>query len=403
MIKYNLSFYLNKDKSKKSNNYVIYLYVRGGGKTLCINTKKKIEEQYWDIAKQKPKRHYKFELELNNYLQKFKDEVERVILVLSADNLKLSYDGLKGEIMKVLEETPKIDFFKTFDDYIHHKETTQTRGTTKVYRTCYNHLKKFESNENFRITFENINQIFYDKLQGYFIKLGNSNNYAKKMMVTLNTFLGYCLQREITSNNKFQTVKKVKSSDTSHIALTFEELKRLEIVELPLHLDMARDLFLFCTYTGQRYSDMAKFDVMDVKDDFWIIRQQKTKTVVRVPLHQKAIQLLSKYDYKLPKLANQKMNEYLKSIGELAKINEITKTIKTVGNQEIENVVPKYELLTTHTARRTFVTLAKYQGIDNDVVKSVTGHSSQKMLSKYFVKDTEDGGKIMFQIFDKGE
>lgn len=399
MIKYNLKYYLNKDKKQIDGRYTIYLYIRGEGRTITINTKKKIEEKYWDIAKQKPKRHYIHELELNKFLITLKNKVEKIILQLSADDIGINYDNLKESILNSLENKPKNDFFKTFDDYIIHKETTNTRGTTKVYRTCFNHLKAFEEKTKFKIEFENINQHFFDKWNDYFIQIGNSNNYAKKMTVTLKSFLNYCVQREITSNTKYQNIEKIKTNETTHIALTFEELTKLESVELSNSLDKARDIFLFGLYTGQRYSDIANFNIMDVKDGFWTIRQQKTKQIVNVKLHDKAIRILSKYNYELPKLSNQKLNEYLKRIGELAKIDEPTKTIKVVGNKEITNILPKYELLCTHTARRTFVTMAKIKGIDGDIIKATTGHRTDKMVSQYFIGDNVNSENVFNQIF----
>jgi integrase len=399
MVGYKLNYYLNRDKKSKNGLLTIYLYVRNANKTIVVNTKKKIDEKYWDVAKQKAKRHYKFELELNNFLKSFKDEIERIILKASSENLKLTYEDLKVKIMESLQGSQKLDFFKTFEDYITHKETTQTRGTTKVYRTCLNHLKQFEKSANYKIEFENINQLFFDKFQDYFIRIGNSNNYAKKMMVTLKTFLNYCIQREISTDTKFQSVEKNKTNKTNQIALTYEELKRVETVPLSDKLDRARDLFLFGLYTGQRYSDFSDFNIMDVKDNIWVRRQQKTKTVVNVPLHHKAISILAKYNYVLPKLANQRMNEYLKEIGKLAELNEMIKIIKVVGNQEIENVFPKYELLTTHTARRTFVTLSKLKGIDTDIIKATTGHGSDKMVTAYFVSENLNSIEVLNQLF----
>jgi integrase len=399
MVGYKLNYYLNRDKKSKNGLLTIYLYVRNANKTIVVNTKKKIDEKYWDVAKQKAKRHYKFELELNNFLKSFKDEIEKTILNANADNMKITYEDLKVKIMESLQGSQKLDFFKTFEDYIIHKETTQTRGTTKVYRTCLNHLKQFEKSANYKIEFENINQLFFDKFQDYFIRIGNSNNYAKKMMVTLKTFLNYCIQREISTDTKFQSVERIKTNKTNQIALTYEELKRVETVTLSDKLDRARDLFLFGLYTGQRYSDFSDFNIMDVKDNIWVRRQQKTKTVVNVPLHHKAISILAKYNYVLPKLANQRMNEYLKEIGKLAELNEMIKIIKVVGNQEIENVFPKYELLTTHTARRTFVTLSKLKGIDTDIIKATTGHGSDKMVTAYFVSENLNSIEVLNQLF----
>ncbi len=88
----------------------------------------------------------------------------------------------------------------------------------------------------------------------------------------------------------------------------------------------------------------------------------------------------------MPKISNQKQNEFLKELGRECGLVDVISVIKLEGSSEIKLQVPKYTQITTHTARRTFVSLASYEGLNQQVVKSVTGHSTDRMVDEYFKK-----------------
>ena len=94
----------------------------------------------------------------------------------------------------------------------------------------------------------------------------------------------------------------------------------------------------------------------------------------------------------LPVVSNQKMNEYLKELGELAEIDEPVRETYYKGNERIDEVTPKYALLSTHTGRRTFICNALALGIPVQVVMKWTGHSDYKAMKPYI--DIADDIKI---------
>ena len=121
------------------------------------------------------------------------------------------------------------------------------------------------------------------------------------------------------------------------------------------------------------------------------IRTQKTGELVVIPLHWMIRDILDKYEGALPKpVSNQKMNEYLKEIGELAKINTISNTSITKGGLRVDKASKKFELITVHTARRSFATnmfLAEVQTIS---IMKITGHKTEKSFMKYIRISQED-------------
>ena len=85
----------------------------------------------------------------------------------------------------------------------------------------------------------------------------------------------------------------------------------------------------------------------------------------------------------LPRLSNQKLNLYIKEVCELAKIDEITTIVHYSGNNKIETTEPKYNLVTTHSARRTFITQSLLRGMKAEIVMSISGHKNYKTFQRY--------------------
>jgi len=123
-----------------------------------------------------------------------------------------------------------------------------------------------------------------------------------------------------------------------------------------------------------------------LKSCIWLVRTQKTRDLIEIPLSSYAIGVLAKYkDWStpLPVISNQKMNKYIKELCEIAKINDPIKIVKYKGNKTEETTFKKYELIGTHTARRTFVSLSLQKGMRPEVVMAITGHTTYKMMQKY--------------------
>jgi integrase len=110
--------------------------------------------------------------------------------------------------------------------------------------------------------------------------------------------------------------------------------------------------------------------------------------VIELNRHSRAI--IEKYkdvnfkgDKVLPVISNQKMNEYVKELGKLAEINTPIRITQYIGNERIDTTFPKYELLSTHTGRKTFICTALALGIPPHVVMKWTGHSDYKSMKPY--------------------
>ena len=141
-------------------------------------------------------------------------------------------------------------------------------------------------------------------------------------------------------------------------------------------LEQVRDVFLVACYTGQRFSDLNKINQSNIIDDEYIaIRQQKPNEQLTLPLLKVVKTILVKYSYKLPKISNVKFNEYIK---------EVAKLCETLNKQYSgDNKKVRWQMISSHTARRTFVTLNYGKGVDLDTLKLGTGHKQTKTLQTY--------------------
>ena len=146
--------------------------------------------------------------------------------------------------------------------------------------------------------------------------------------------------------------------------------------------------FTFTEYLQSFISVIVKRS--DVKSDHIEITTVKTADSLTIELNKYSKAILDKYkdihfeNYMvLPVISNQKMNDYLKELGELVEINEPVRETYYKGNERIDEVTPKYALLSTHARRRTLICNALALGIPAQVVMKWTGHSDYKAMKPY--------------------
>ena len=220
------------------------------------------------------------------------------------------------------------------------------------------------------------------------------NTTIEKSLEFLRWFLRWSLHKGFHQNNCFETFRpKFKKTQKKVVFLTKAELEKLEKYKIPetkLYLYRVRDVFLFCCFTGLRHSDVYNLKRCDVKKDYIEVTTIKTYDSLRIELNDHSKAILEKYaqfsfpnDKALPVITNQKMNEYLHELCKLAGLNEPVRQTYYKGNERIDVVKPKHELIGTHTGRRTFICNALGMGISPQIVMKWTGHSDYKAMKPY--------------------
>jgi integrase len=356
----------------------------------------RIEKQFWDSEQQQAisrgKNKYPGAPELNAFLHRFKDEIRKVYQQNCFKDGKLPYDELKRIIISHFKEET-VNFFEIFDSFLLVKKTDVSYRTIQRLTTLKNHLLNFQEEKKYKITFESIDLNFNDQFVSYLINDKKLiNNTISKTVSNLKVFLNWASLRKFNKNTDYKEFK-CKWNETDLIALSNDELMNLFQHDFSANVSHAkvRDVFCFGCFTGARYSDIEALRFTDIQNGIWQLRMQKTKDVVNIPLNDFALNIVDRYRAagKLPVISNQKMNDYLKDVCKEAKIETPVKRVKYKGAERIEEISPKYSLIGTHTARRTFVTLSLEKGMRPEIVMKITGHTSMKMLQKY-IKITEN-------------
>lgn len=285
------------------------------------------------------------------------------------------------------------NFYEAFDDFVRvcGRQNDWTHSTFEKFAAVKNHLKNFRS----ELSFDFFDEEGLTEYVQYLREVREMRNSTiGKQLSFLKWFLRWSFKQGIHSNNAYDTFKpKLKDTQKKIIFLTWEELNKLREFKIPptkQALERVRDVFLFQCFTGLRYSDVFNLRRSDIKEDHIEVTTVKTSDSLIIELNDHSKAILEKYkdvefenDKALPVITNQKMNDYLKELAELAEINEPVRQTYYKGNERIDEVTPKYALLGTHAGRRTFICNALALGIPPQVVMKWTGHSDYKAMKPY--------------------
>lgn len=250
------------------------------------------------------------------------------------------------------------------------------------------------------------NQTITHKITHEKVKAEN-NTILNKIQVIL-VIVGY-LDNDTLYNELHKVTKGIKThkQEDNQIYLNEDEIQRIYDLTLEGKEEVARDLFIVQLSSGQRYSDIEKLSGKSLKEyvngDMVTISQQKTKTKVSFPIDDKAKAILEKYDYTLPKMSTQDVNKHLKKIGQKAELNTIINNVELRGGDVYEYECKKWQLLTTHCSRRTFVSQSIKDNINTELTKGVTGHKSDSAFRKYNRLTAEERTKAFMKAKNNTE
>ena len=403
-------FFLKEPKSKDET--LIYLFFSYNNKRLKYSTGEKINPTFWNKEKRLARETTKFPEypEFNARLKKIKSDVLDIHRELLNDETVPTNELLKKELdkrakLKGLEK--KDDIFSFIDRYIEESKIIKAPGTIRVYNRAKAHLENYCKEYNKQLDFDNINLEFYNSFISYLTKENYSQNTIGKQIKVLKTFLNEATDRGINTTLDFKKRKfKRPTEDNDKIYLNTEELERLYNlkIEKDKQLDEIRDLFIIGCYTGLRFSDFTQLKPENIVDGNKIrIRTNKTNELVIIPLHKYVREILKKYKNEIPQaLSNSKMNLSLKHLGRIAKITENVESSITKGGKLVKTTDFKYNLITTHTARRSFATNLYLADIPGITIMKITGHQTEKSFLRYIrISQEENANKLLNHEFFK--
>ena len=410
-IKRNIIFTLEsrkKDGVLITENVPIRMRVNFASKRIEFTTGYRIDATKWDADKQRVKNGCSNKLkqsasEINASLLEYYTEIQSIFKRFEVEDVMPTPEQIKeafNALHKPVSEEPKpkkealpCDFFQVFDDFVEDcgRQNNWTDSTFEKFAAVKNHLTNFREG----LTFEFFDERGLNDYVGYLRDVKEMRNTTiGKQLSFLKWFLRWAFKKGVHQNNAYDSYKpKLKSTQKKIIFLTWDELNRLREFKIPFNkqaLERVRDVFLFQCFTGLRYSDVFNLRRSDIKGDHIEVTTVKTSDSLIIELNNHSKAILDKYkdvafedDKVLPVITNQKMNDYLKELAELAGIDEPIRQTYYKGNERIDEVTPKYALLGTHAGRRTFICNALALGIPPQVVMKWTGHSDYKAMKPY--------------------
>ncbi|GAB3869195.1 tyrosine-type recombinase/integrase [Hymenobacter segetis] len=379
----------------KTTIYVQYTHKSAKKK---FSTGFSIEPERWNSAAGKPIGNTKEIQEFYTRLQVIKGRIDKIaqaaILAGEDPSFALVEERLK-KLLPSAEQTPELtkseqhiqkDFLQLFAEYIDATSASKAHGTVKHYKSTLNHLKAYAAARSLNLTLAQLDTNFYHDWVKFLTKEleltnGTANNQIKRVKVVMS----YALDKGLTENTTFRKFKLLKHTEADITYLTQSELQTLFEADLSTKpkLSKVRDLFVLGCTTGLRHSDFSKIHPESIDNDQLVLRTVKTGDWLRVDLNQYSRTILERYPDGLPKLSQQKLNEYVKELGQYCGIDKSTLVVHYQGSKRIEKRVPKYTLLSSHTGRRTFVTQSLERGMSLEVVQKFTTHKDIKTLMRY--------------------
>lgn len=370
---------------------------------LKLKTDETILPKDWDFKNKRVKQSYPGSVEFNTRLQNLKNDVSNAYRKLINDNSNISFleisDNLKSFVKSGHIPTKDNSFIKVYEDFILTKSEVNNPRTIQKYNTLLFRLTEFQNRKNIKLTFDSIDLKFYDEFKHYLLTIDNVNKPGMKGLLndtiakyfkTLKYFMKWSLDRGFHKNLTFkhEDFKATERPNNEIVTLTEPELIKLYKLDLSKNnrLEQVRDLFCFACFTGQRWSDIANFNKRNIKGDEWIFESVKTKKVMKIPLIgycSPAKDILTKYDYELPKISSQKFNYYIKEAAKLAGLDREVIIKRYSGNKVIEIKKPLHQFIASHMARRSAVTILLEQGVPPTTVQKLTGHADIKTVMKY--------------------
>lgn len=362
--------------------------------------------------------------QLNHLLKGFTVKVTDIEEWYRLNEKTYGCEDVVNELKQRLQPKTKRDessdlLYSFIDQYIQEHASIREERSLQVYRSLKRHLQDFQRHTGQKITFAKLDYSFFQSFQTFLVtgagltknKKGElvrrtplNNTTAAKQLSTIKTFLGYARKSGVEISEKYKDFK-IKREQMEVIALTNDEFIKLFSFDLSANKKLAqvRDVFCFGCTTGLRYSDLAQLKREHIKQEEIKITITKTKQHLTIPLTPYSRVILERYADRarpLPVISNQKMNEYVKELCKLVGIDEQIEIVRFHGSKKVVSVYPKYDLIGSHTGRKTFATLSLEKGMSAEQVMAIGGWKDYKSFKRYVNVTDQLKKTVMLKAWD---
>lgn len=405
--------HLLKNRNKTSLIFLVFSY---GGQRLKYSTGFSVYLDDWDFTRRRVKANKLTIVNprtVNNYLNKLEtgllNEYSKLILNQDSINkecIRKILDSISGKSKAT--EASETDFILFCREVLSYKKQNKSivSVTAKAYNQAINKLEKFVLRRNLKVGFNSFNKTFLLEFREFLEKdEGLALNTVNKIFKRIKTFVIEAQSQGLIVNPPLKLFK-VGTEETSAIYLSENEIKSFHEIDLSFNqnLQLARDIFLIGCYTGQRVSDYNGLtNESIIKDDegfgFFKIQQKKTKQIVFCPIWQETWEVLERYNNTPPPfLHDTVINENIKIIGKMIGLNQTVENVITKGGKKVTEHFPKWKMIGTHTARRSFCTNMYKRKMKVHDIMHLSGHKSEREFIKYIrIKGLERSKHIVAQ------
>ena len=380
--KITLHFYAKSTKSSTDGKLPFYVRLTINGERMEFSSKKFIDKSKWSPELAKMKGHTEEARSINSYLDMMRSKVLSAEMDLIHKDEDVSIQNVQSIIRGIYKNhrTLMVVFQDHNDKMKELVGKKYAHGTLQRFQVTLNHIQGFllwKYNDT-DILLNKIDHAFITELEFYLRSVKNcANNTAVKYIRNFRKIIKICMNNDWLDKNPFSKYEgKVYEVDKEF--LTEEEIQKIYAKKfINTRLEQVRDIFIFCCFTGLAYIDVQQLrnDHLGIGIDGhkWIFKnRQKTDTRSKIPLLPIAEELVQKYaDHPkcvnegriLPVLSNQKMNSYLKEIGDVCGIQKE---------------------ITFHMARHSFATsVTLTNGVPIETVSKMLGHRSLRTTQHY--------------------
>lgn len=401
----------NLRNPKSDNPTIVYMVIRIGTKQLKISTGTKVSPSQWNKKKQRAfvSPHLTELDNMNNYIvnnkiQSFLFLFREIIEYLCTNpNDIIRIEALIKEKLQKNNKMGKRKSNALIDmlGLIAKREDRHiiTNGTANGYIATVNKMETFVREKYDR-------QILYwdevtaDLLNDFEVWLHNQktkhkitkeNVYVEDNVVIghlkkLSAILHFAEEDELIELPKkvekfFSQKRKRDTTENNQVTISKDDLVAIMALPLDSRMEQSRDLFCFQAMVGQRYEDINGREVFPEGNTFKV-RQKKGGKHIDIPLTDEVKKIIEKYDNKLPKIRVTAINADLKQIAKLAGLHGVCECTEMRNGKPYTYKVEKWQLVATHTARRTFVTDGIHDNMNENILRIITGHTS-KSFDRY--------------------
>lgn len=397
-----INFALFGQPTKTNDQTTIYLRLNKDSAKVRISTKITIPIKNWNQAAQTVIKGGSFDIAFyREKLTKIVNSVESIVRTANLEEWEL--DDVQREVAALFGKKT-ISGAKGVLSLYHEWATvgTATKTVTRAQdRQTFSVFKEYLNGKD--LPFIKVDYQFYTD---YLYYLRSKKNYKENTVGThiknLKAVMSEGLKRKLHNNTDFQIFSKPQE-DIVNVNLTESEIDSLLKCKLHGQAEQVRDIFVLGCYVAQRHSDYSRISSKDIQGDYIVIFQQKTNHRITIPLHPIAKTILNKYGGELPKIPQEVFNRQIKEIAQFAKIKDKILIRETKGGKEKERYVEKWELISSHTARKSGVTNALRAGVPIEDCMYLAGIKSESVFRKYAgISDSEYTERLANHNFFSG-